>query len=67
MQNRQKLTWLFLPQSWMNVPTLLGVAKRINISRKFPKKSHFEIRHYVMPLPGGVTEKFYMGAQLHSF
>jgi len=27
----------------------------------------FKIHHYIMPPPGGVIEKFYMCAQLHSF
>ena len=35
--------------------------------QEISKKLHFKIHHYVMPLLGGVIEKFYIGAQLHSF
>ena len=35
--------------------------------QEISKKLHFKIRYYIMPPPGGMIEKFYMGAQLHSF
>ena len=54
MQYRQEVMLV------ISSPILLeGVAKTQKYIEEISKKSHFNIRHYVVPPSGGVIEKFY--------
>ena len=45
----------------------IGCRKTQKCIQEITKKSHLKFCHYVMPSPGGVIEKFYTCAQVHSF
>ena len=63
-QNRQEprvpISLFYFPTSLQDVP------KTVKYCPKISQKSHFEIRHYAMPPPGGALENFCTGAQLFS-